>query len=69
MVAIGEDLPQLQSKFEKLRMEAVISKDFSNVDALKSALTAAGVEVRMSKAGVELFPGPTFDPTKLKALK
>ena len=38
------------------------TKDFSAVDALKSALIAAGVEVRMSKAGVELFPGPDFDP-------
>jgi cysteinyl-tRNA synthetase len=36
----------------------MVSKDFSAVDALKSALIAAGVEVRMSKAGVELVPGP-----------
>lgn len=45
------------------------TKDFSAVDALKSALIAAGVEVRMSKAGVELVPGPGFAPSKLEALK
>ena len=45
------------------------SKDFSSVDALKSALTAAGVEVRMSKAGVELLLGPGFDAEKLEGLK
>ena len=45
------------------------SKDFSAVDAMKAALTAAGVEVRMSKAGVELLPGPGFDAAKLEALQ
>ena len=45
------------------------TKDFTAVDAMKSALTAAGVEVRMSKAGVELLPGPGFDPAKLEALR
>ncbi|MEO1948549.1 cysteine--tRNA ligase, partial [Thioclava sp.] len=41
---------------------------FAPVDDLKSALVAAGVEVRMSKAGVELLPGPDFDPAKLEGL-
>ena len=44
------------------------TKDFAGVDALKSALLAAGVEVRMSKAGVELVPGSGFDPAKLEGL-
>jgi cysteinyl-tRNA synthetase len=52
-----------------IRAEAMTTKDFAPVDALKSALTAAGVEVRMSKAGVELLPGPGFDPAKLESLK
>ena len=52
-----------------LRTAAMASKDFSAVDALKSALIAAGVEVRMSKAGVELVPGPDFDPAKLEAIQ
>ena len=51
------------------RTAALLSKDFSKVDAIKSALLEAGVEVRMSKAGVELLPGHSFDPAKLEALK
>ncbi|MCE5972146.1 cysteine--tRNA ligase [Sinirhodobacter sp. WL0062] len=47
------------------RAKAMETKDFSAVDALKSALMAAGVEVRMSKAGVELLPGAGFDASKL----
>ena len=60
--ALGNDL------FEK-RQEAVQTKNFAPVDALKSALIAAGVEVRMSKDGVELLPGPGFDPAKLAELE
>ncbi|NHB77272.1 cysteine--tRNA ligase [Rhodobacter calidifons] len=52
-----------------LRSAAMATKDFSAVDAFKAALIAAGVEVRMSKAGVELVPGPGFDPAKLEALQ
>ncbi len=65
-----QDLLLQRSKhFSELRGQAANSKDFSAVDALKSSLIAAGVEVRMSKAGVELVPGPDFDPAKLEALK
>jgi len=35
---------------------------------MKAALRAAGVEVRMSGQGVELVPGPGFDPAALEAL-
>lgn len=56
-------------KLVAARTSATASKDFSAVDALKSALIAAGVEVRMSKEGVELVPGPDFDPAKLEALQ
>lgn len=62
-------LADTQHKFATLRENAIASKDFSAVDALKSALIAAGVQVRMSKAGVELVPGPDFDPAKLEALQ
>ncbi|AZL57427.1 cysteine--tRNA ligase [Tabrizicola piscis] len=62
-------LNQLSEHLVEVRQSAMTSKDFSAVDALKSALIAAGVEVRMSKAGVELVPGPNFDPTKLAALQ
>lgn len=51
-----------------IRLEAMETKNFATVDAMKVALTAAGVEVRMSKAGVELLPGAGFDPAKLPDL-
>ncbi len=63
------DLSDLTARLADLRQAAMASKDFSAVDALKSALMGAGVEVRMSKAGVELLPGPEFDPARLEALK
>jgi cysteinyl-tRNA synthetase len=63
------DLSAQTEQFSVLRSAAMASKDFSAVDTLKSALIDAGVEVRMSKAGVELAPGPDFDPAKLEALK
>ena len=66
---IDVDLSAQTARFDLLRTAAIASKDFSAVDALKSALIAAGVEVRMSKAGVELVPGPDFDPAKLEALQ
>ncbi|MGV6813176.1 MAG: cysteine--tRNA ligase [Brevirhabdus sp.] len=62
------DLSPLADKLASLRSQAMESKDFSGVDAMKSALIAAGVEVRMSKAGVELVAGAGFDPAKLEGL-
>lgn len=62
------DLAGPTMRLSELREVAMSTKDFAAVDALKSALTAAGVEVRMSKAGVELLPGPGFDPEKLRGL-
>jgi cysteinyl-tRNA synthetase len=44
------------------------TKDFSDVDRLKSAFLDAGVEVQMSKEGVALTAGPNFDPSKLEGL-
>ena len=67
--SVGPDLQGFTSRLSGLRAFAMASKDFSAVDAMKAALTAAGVEVRMSKAGVELLPGPEFDAAKLEALK
>ncbi len=59
------DLSPWAARLADLRAEAMAAKDFSAVDALKARLQAVGVEVRMSKAGVELLPGPGFDPAKL----
>jgi len=61
-------LERVQAQMTKLRSTAMETKDFTPVDALKSALIAAGVEVRMSKEGVELVPGAGFDPAKLEGL-
>ena len=63
------DLVVLTHKLSTLRDAAMLSKDFTAVDALKAALTAAGVEVRMSKSGVELVPGAGFDAAKVDALR
>ena len=53
----------------RARADAMETKDFSEVDRLKAALVAAGVEVRMSKAGVELVPGAGFDASALEGLE
>ena len=63
------DLSPLAERLASLRAEAMESKDFSAVDAMKAALVAAGIEVRMSREGVELVAGPDFDPEKLEQLE
>lgn len=62
------DLSGLANALATVRETAMQTKDFSGVDQLKNGLLAAGVEVRMSKDGVELVPGPDFDPAKLEGL-
>jgi cysteinyl-tRNA synthetase len=69
ILASKATIENLVAHFSDARLKAMETKDFSEVDRLKSALTDAGVEVRMSKEGVELVPGPDFDPAKLEALK
>ncbi|WP_375172681.1 cysteine--tRNA ligase [Pseudooceanicola sp.] len=66
--AAGADLAAYETLLFEAREAAMASKDFSRVDTLKAALIDAGVEVRMSKAGVELIPGAEFDPAKLEGL-
>jgi len=68
-VASQVDLGGLAGRLAQVRDAAMISKNFAEVDRLKAALVAAGVEVRMSKAGVELVPGAGFDPQKLEAVR
>lgn len=65
----GGDLLELTEKFRILRVAAMQTKDFSDVDRMKTDLAAAGVEVRVSKTGVDLLPTADFDPAKLEALK
>ncbi len=64
-IAPAPDLSPLAARMQMLRAEAKVSKDFSAVDALKTALTEAGVEVRMTAQGVELIPGTGFDASRL----
>ncbi len=65
---VSVDLSSLEQRLADARVVAMENKDFSSVDALKQALVAAGVEVRMSKAGVELVPGPGFDAAAVDKL-
>lgn len=67
-IAPAPDLAPLAARMEALRSKAKASKDFTAVDALKSALLAAGVEVRMGAGEVELVPGPDFAPSALEGL-
>ncbi|MBE3640505.1 cysteine--tRNA ligase [Mangrovicoccus algicola] len=67
-VTASVDLSAYADALAAAREQAMATKDFSAVDALKSMLLAAGVEVRMSKAGVDLSPKPEFDAAKLEAL-
>jgi len=62
------DLSREAAAFADVRATAMETKDFSEVDRLKALYVAAGVEVRMSKEGVELIAGPSFDATKLEGL-
>ena len=62
------DLSALEAQLFAVRQAAMKTKDFAPVDALKSALTDAGVEVRISKEGVELIPTANFDSLKLEGL-
>ena len=62
------DLSAWATALAEARAHAMATKDFARVDAMKTMLTAAGVEVRMSKAGVDLTPRPEFDAAKLEAL-
>ncbi|MGR3805487.1 cysteine--tRNA ligase [Marinibacterium profundimaris] len=64
----AEVLTGLKERLGTVRETAMATKDFTEVDRLKAALVAAGVEVRMSKAGVELVPGPGFDAAKLEEI-
>ena len=65
----SDRMEELGNLLFEIRQTAMGTKDFSEVDRLKAALIEAGIEVRMSKEGIELKPGAGFDPTKLEALK
>jgi cysteinyl-tRNA synthetase len=63
------DLSALAEKLATLWASAKQSKDFAAVDAMKKALSEAGVEVQMSKDGVHLAPGAGFDMQAVEAIR
>lgn len=63
------DLSAYESLLGDARTTAMESKDFAQVDQIKTMLLAAGVQVKMSKEGVSLTPTPDFDAAKLEVLK
>ncbi len=67
--ATSVDLSPWETKLTKAREKAMESKDFAQVDRLKSGLIAAGIDVRMSKSKVELVPLAGFHLDRLKDLE
>ncbi|WP_170338461.1 cysteine--tRNA ligase [Ruegeria arenilitoris] len=65
----GVDLSAHADRLARVRAEAMQTKDFSEVDRLKAVYLAAGLEVRMSKDGVELVPGAGFDASRLEGVE
>ncbi|MEP3675803.1 cysteine--tRNA ligase [Sulfitobacter sp.] len=66
---VSFDLSTYERVLADARATAMESKDFSEVDRIKTMLMAAGVQVQMSKTGVSLKPDSNFDASKLEALK
>ncbi len=63
--AAAVDLSDYADLLFAARQSAMDSKNFAEVDRLKSLFQEAGLEVRMSKTGVELIPVGGFDMAKL----
>ena len=55
------DMSSLEGLFKDLRKRAIESKNFENIDELRSKLTNAGVDVQIGKSNVALVPNASFD--------
>ena len=55
------DMSSLEGLFTDLRKRAIESKNFENIDELRSKLTSAGVDVQIGKFNVALVPNASFD--------
>ena len=55
------DMSSLEELFTDLRKRAIESKNFENIDELRSKLTNAGVDVQIGKSNVALVPNESFD--------
>ncbi|WP_120504818.1 cysteine--tRNA ligase [Sulfitobacter mediterraneus] len=64
----GIDLSAQEARFASVREAAMQSKDFAEVDRIKSALLELGIEVQMSKAGVKLTAPSGFDVARLEGV-
>ncbi len=62
------DLTDIEAFLSDARATAMETKDFAQVDRIKTALTSVGIEVQMSKDGVKLTPPPGFDRAQLEGL-
>ena len=59
------DMSFLEDLFLDFRKLAIESKNFKNVDELRSKLASAGVDVQIGKSNVVLVPNATFDLKKV----
>ena len=66
--ATSVDLSKWEDRLSQARFEAMKTKNFSEVDRLKAAFVAAGLDVRMSKTGVELSAKAGFQLDQLDGL-
>ena len=55
------DVSSLEELFTDLRKKAIDSKNFENIDELRSKLTKAGVDVQIGKSNIALVPNASFD--------
>ncbi len=67
--SVVETLASFRHRLKELRERALKTGGYTEVDALKRALSDAGLQVQMGKGDIVLEPGPNFDPIKLEALK
>jgi cysteinyl-tRNA synthetase len=66
--AFDFDLSRYEEALIKVRSEAMVTKNFDNLDDLKDKLLKAGVEVRMSKDSVKLVPTLNFDLASIERI-
>jgi len=62
------NLSLITERLNEMKRSAKETKDYSQIDLLKSSLISAGVEVRMSQEDIELLIGSDFDSEKLAVL-
>lgn len=62
-------LLEIEKWIGNARLQAQETKDFSAIDRYKSLLTAAGIEVRMTREGVTLVPTDSADADAVWAIE